>query len=102
MIYMYVPYMVGFLQSTLIKTIVIITCFSYVLMVLNNYLSFFASVKVLMQDMSRHPSLQGKWIFSKRSLFSFQYVEGIKKFMIIIVIASFISISFCYFGIMLQ
>ena len=50
-------------------------------------------LSVLMKDMSKHLSLQGEWTFSKRSLFSFQYVEGIKKFMIIIIVAYFISIS---------
>ena len=44
-------------------------------------------LSVLMKDMSKHLSLQGEWTFSKRSLFSFQCVEGIKKFMIIIIIA---------------
>ena len=92
----HVPNMVGFLRSTLIKTILFFiiiihvsrTCWwSLIIICLSMHLS------VLMKDMSKHLSLQGEWTFSKRSLFSFQYVEGIKKFMIIIIVAYFISIS---------
>lgn len=92
----HVPNMVGFLRSTLIKTILFFiiiihvspTCWwSLIIICLSMHLL------VLMKDMSKHLSLQGEWTFSKRSLFSFQCVEGIKKFMIIIIITYFISIS---------